>query len=352
MQIADLLASSGEWLKASGPESYIVISSRVRLARNIDDIPFAPKMNDEHAASLLARVASAAERSALLGELTYFDLDSVSDIEKQFLLERHVVSNDFVNAAKKRGLFLRRDEACSVMVNEEDHLRLQVIKSGFDLRHAFELADRIDDEFGKNLSYAFLGDKGYLTSCPTNLGTGMRASCMLHLPALVITKRVNRILELIQRLSFTARGFWGEGTQAMGNFFQVSNQVTLGSREEEIVLNLEALIKQIVAYELEARNHLMNTFRMTVEDRIWRAYGILRHARVMTTAEALGHLSLVRLGVDLGVIEGLPAGDVNAMLLLIHPAHLQMTHGKELEQEDRDMLRASVLRGKLSIHTD
>lgn len=350
MNISDLLKRSGEWLKGQGPNSHIVISSRIRLARNVGKYSFPLTMEPEDACTLFDDLCNASTKSTFLRELYFFDLAEIEEIERNLLLERHLVSQDFIEAPTGRAFFLRKDEVCSIMVNEEDHLRIQIIKSGFDLANAWELASKVDDEFSKNIDFAFSPELGYLTSCPTNVGTGMRASCMLHLPALIMTKRINHILDLISKLSFTTRGFFGEGTQAVGNFFQVSNQVTLGVSEEELIGNLTGVIKQLMSQEIEARGYLLSKHRMTLEDKVWRAVGILKNSRLMTSSEALGHLSLLRLGIDLGIIKNLDDETLNNLLILIQPAHLQSKYRKEMSHADRDMLRAMTLREKLHLY--
>jgi protein arginine kinase len=234
------------------------------------------------------------------------------------------------------------------MLNEEDHLRIQVIKSGFDLEDTWQIGSKIEDEFSKNLNFAFSSSIGYLTACPTNAGTGMRASCMLHLPGLIMTKRINRILELVAKLSFTTRGFFGEGTQAIGNFFQVSNQITLGAGEDEIINNLSGIIRQLKSQEMDARDYMLSKYKLSLEDRICRALGALKCCRLVTSQETLGHLSLLRLGMDLGIIKGLDREILNNLLIIIQPAHLQKIYKKKLSHQERDAIRATLLREKLT----
>ena len=347
MKITDLLEKTGEWLKGRGPDSNIVISSRIRLARNLSDVMFPVKMVPQDAVDIISTFREAAFQSAFLREMFLFEIDKISEIERVFLLERHLVSQDFIKEPQGKALFLRRDEVCSIMVNEEDHLRIQVVKSGFDLDNAWELASKIDDEFGRNVEFAYSDELGYLTSCPTNVGTGLRASCMLHLPGLIITKRVGQILQLLAKLSYTARGFLGEGTQAVGNFFQISNQATLGTSEQEIVASMKGIIKQLMSQEIEARGYLMSRHRVLLEDKIWRSAGILKGARLISSAESLTHLSLLRLGLDLGIVDGIGAEELNNLIVNIQPSHLQHKYKKQLEHSDRDMLRAMLLRGCL-----
>jgi protein arginine kinase len=233
------------------------------------------------------------------------------------------------------------------MINEEDHLRIQVMKSGFDLRDSWAIIDDLDNELGGKLDYAYSLDFGYLTACPTNTGTAMRASVMLHLPSLVMTKQIGRVLQAITKLSLTARGLYGEGTEANGNFFQISNQVSLGHREEDIIDNIERIIKQIIDHEQGAREMLLGQNRALLEDRIWRAYGTLKNAHIITSSETIDLLSLVRLGVDKGLIKELDRALVNELFIIIQPAHLQKIKKKKLDSNQRDVERAEIIRERL-----
>jgi protein arginine kinase len=240
------------------------------------------------------------------------------------------------------------------MINEEDHLRMQVIAAGFDLNNCWETLNEIDNLLSKKVPFSFSSDLGYLTACPTNVGTGLRASCMLHLPALILTKRINKILELLARISFTTRGLFGEGTQALGNFFQISNQVSLGLSEQELIDNLIGVVNQVKTQEMDARDTLMKKLRPNLEDSIWRALGILRNSRLISSKEALGHLSILSLGLDLGIIkdndifaQGDGKGLINSLFMMIQPAHLQKIESKSLKGAQRDYVRAEILRKKL-----
>ena len=240
----------------------------------------------------------------------------------------------------------------SIMVNEEDHLRIQVMQSGMNLHDAWEIITQLDDELSNALPYAYSSDWGYLTCCPTNTGTGLRASVMAHLPSLVITKQINKVLHTITKLGLTARGLYGEGTEASGNFFQISNQVSLGRPEEEIVENIERILKEVIHQEQTARDALLANNKMQLEDRIWRAYGLMRHAKTMSSGEALDLLSAVRLGVDLGLMNGnVNRKTVNELFLFSQPAHLQKLEGKTLNAKERDTTRAMLIRQRLGGQT-
>jgi protein arginine kinase len=347
MILDDLLDKPGEWLKGRGPDSNIVISSRIRLARNIAGFPFPNKMDTTQIEESFEKITKAQAKSNILRSFDFLRMESLQPLDRDLLLERHLVSQEHVTRPKGGGLLLRKDEVCSIMVNEEDHLRIQVLKSGFDLQDTWQIANKIEDEFSKNLGFAFSSSIGYLTACPTNVGTGMRASCMLHLPGLIMTKRINRILELVAKLSFTTRGFFGEGTQAIGNFFQVSNQITLGISEDEILNNLSGIIKQLKSQELDARDYMFSKYKLSLEDRIWRALGALKCCRLVSSQETLGHLSLLRLGMDLGIIKGLDKETINNLFIIIQPAHLQKIYKKKLSHQERDSIRATLLRENL-----
>ncbi len=347
MILESLLNNSGEWLKGKGPDANIVLSSRIRIARNIKKFIFPCRISSQDRTKVLSSVNYARNKSNFLRNFVVIKMSDISLLDRQFLLERHLISQEHISAPEGKAVLLRKDEISSIMINEEDHLRIQVIKSGFDLQSSWEIANRIDNEFSKNIEFAFSPSLGYLTSCPTNTGTGMRASCMIHLPGLVMTKRINRVLELINKLSFATRGFFGEGTQALGNFFQVSNQVTLGLSETEIIQNLASIIQQLKNQELDARGYMLAKYKLSLEDKIWRALGILKSSRLISSQETLGYLSLLRLGSDLGIISNLEKEVINNLFIVIQPAHLQKIVKKELSYQNRDYTRAKILRERL-----
>jgi protein arginine kinase len=271
----------------------------------------------------------------------------IDDVDKQFLLERHLVSREHIVRPEAKSVVIGDREIANVMVNEEDHLRLQVMQSGFNLQECWRIANRLDDQLHKKAKFAYHPDWGYLTACPTNTGTGLRASVMLHLPSLVMTKQIGRVLQAITKIGMTARGLYGEGTDADGNFFQISNQVTLGSSEEDIIDNLERIIRQVIGHEENARKTLMKQNREVLQDKIWRANGTLRSAYIISTKEMLGLLSMVRLGVDMGTITDLDRRAVNELFILTQPAHLQKIEGKLLSSAQRDVKRANLIRRRL-----
>lgn len=347
MTLDDLMHRLGEWLKGEGPHSDIVMSSRVRLARNLNKVPFshwANKKQKEQALNLVRE--SLCENEFLKGGLL-FSMKELDEIDRSLLLERHLVSHEFIQKPDSKTVAVSGNEVISGMINEEDHLRLQVMQSGFNMSGAFEIAAKIDRFLAARLDFAFSPEWGYLTACPTNTGTGLRASVMIHLSTLVLTKQINKVLQAITRLGLTARGFYGEGTEATGNFFQISNQVTLGQKEEDIIDNIERIIKQVVEYEQNARQMLMTQERQRITDRIWRAYGVLKNAYIISSSETIELLSSVRLGVDLEIIKDINRQQLNGLFIFIQPAHLQKLEGKKLTTQERDAKRAQLIRTKL-----
>ena len=347
MNLDDLLNNQGEWLRCTGPNSDIVISSRIRLARNLAKYPFSHWASKKEQQEILQASKQAIAASKKIKNSLCLDIGKLEAIDKQFLVERHLMSKEHTIDAEHKGLCVVDGEIVSIMINEEDHLRIQVMKSGFDLRNAWYIINDIDNGLGNLLHYAYSVDFGYLTACPTNTGTGMRASVMVHLPALVITKQIGKVLQAITKLSLTARGLYGEGTEASGNFFQISNQVSLGHKEEDIIDNIERIIKQIIDHEHSAREALYSQNRSALQDRIWRAYGTLKSAHIITSSETIDLLSLVRLGVDLKLIKELDQALINELFIIMQPAHLQKLERKKLDPNERDVKRAQIIREKI-----
>ncbi|MFH1854438.1 MAG: protein arginine kinase [Candidatus Omnitrophota bacterium] len=347
MNLDDLLNDKGEWLRSTGPNSDIVMSSRIRLARNLSKYPFSHWVSKKEQEDILAIVKEAARTSKKMKNALCLDIGKLDSIDKQFLVERHLMSKEHSMDSESKGLCISDKEVASIMINEEDHLRMQVMKSGFDLRDAWCIINAMDDEISSFLLYAYSEDFGYLTACPTNAGTGMRASVMLHLPSLVMTKQIGKVLQAITKLSLTARGLYGEGTEASGNFFQISNQVSLGHKEVDIIDNIERIIKQIIGHEQSAREVLLSQNRAILEDRIWRAYGTLKSAHIITSGETIDLLSLVRLGVDLNLIKSVDRALINELFIIIQPAHLQKIEKKKLNPNERDVKRAEIIRKRL-----
>jgi protein arginine kinase len=350
MRLDDLSGHTSEWLKSTGPNSDIVISSRIRLARNLDKVPFPHWGNKKQSEETLNTVTQAIAKVDYLKKTTVFGLADLDNVDKQFLIERHLMSQEHAQKADHKAVAIDEEEIVSIMINEEDHLRMQVMQSGLNLFEAYNIINEIDDALAKELNFAFSPDWGYLTACPTNTGTGMRGSVMLHLPALVMSRQINRVLAAIAKLSFTTRGLYGEGTQASGNFFQISNQVSLGHSELGIIDNINGLIKQIIEQENQAREVMLSQNRAVIEDRISRSFGILKNARIISSQETIELLSMVRLGADLGLIKDIDRRTINELFIITQPAHLQKIEKKKLSAQERDIKRAQLIRDKLKMN--
>jgi len=349
MQFNTILKNPAEWMLTSGPLGEIVISSRIRLARNLAGVSFPGWAAEDDRMLVLNSVKpTVATLSEMRGAFSS-DLRNLNTIRKQVLVERHLISRE--QAAKGIGsaVVMNRKQTLCIMINEEDHLRMQSIKPGLNLRSAFKMIDKIDTKLEENIDYAFDNQHGYLTACPTNLGTGMRASAMLHLPALVLSEQINQVIQAVNKIGLAVRGLYGEGTEALGNLFQVSNQHTLGEKEIEIVARLEKVIRQIIEHEKNARATLHEDRQSMLDDKVGRAYAILRHGHIISTKEALELLSMLRAGVDLGYFPDEVRGVIDVLFMEIQPAHLQMRADCKLGVEERDTLRAEIMRDELKI---
>jgi protein arginine kinase len=347
MNLDTLTQTSGEWLRGTGPESDIVISSRIRLARNIAAFPFTNRANAYQKAEIEALLKDRVARLELDPRLEYINVPNLSPLDRQFLVERQLISRELAAAEGPRGVALAPRETVSLMINEEDHLRMQVMRSGFALDEAWQDMDRVDDLVEARLSYAFSEEFGYLTACPTNVGSGLRASVMLHLPALVWSKQIEKVFRALQKINLAVRGLYGEGSRASGDFYQISNQVTLGKAETQILSEIREVIPQIITYERQARNAMLKESRQAIQDRISRAYGTLCSATMMTSEETMDLLSSVRLGVNMGLLDDVRIGTVNELFIHTQPAHLQKLMGALLDGEERNAARARYLRTRL-----
>ncbi|MFH0753340.1 MAG: protein arginine kinase [Candidatus Omnitrophota bacterium] len=352
MQLNDLIHGTGEWLKGTGPCAHIVLSSRIRLARNLTLAPFTNRADKSMMDEVLKAVESAMVKVSPLKDATLFRLNELDNIDRQFLVERHLMSHDHASNPQGKAVIVSSDEALSIMVNEEDHLRIQLMQSGFNIDGTWDVVNRLDDAMSQELPYAFMPDWGYLTACPTNTGTAMRGSLMVHLPALVMTRQINKVLAAIAKLSFAARGFYGEGTQATGNFYQISNQVSLGHSELDIIQNINGLIRQIIEQEEQARQALLLQNKSMLEDKVCRAWGALKSARIISSQETIELLSMVRLGLDVGIITDIDPKALNELFIMIQPAHLQKIDGKKLSTAERDTRRAQLIREKFQKNAD
>ena len=347
MNLEELAQKCGEWLRGSGPESDIVISSRIRLARNFADFPFIRKCSEQDRANVENQLRTAIESEKRWENLTYIDVDNLPEVDRQFLVERQLISREHADASGARAVAIDPDEQFSLMINEEDHLRIQVMKSGLDLPAAWKQVDQIDDMLEKSITFAYHPSLGYLTACPTNVGTGMRVSVMLHLPALVITQQIDKVFRSLQKISLAVRGLYGEGSQAMGDFYQISNQITLGRSEEELITQVNEVIPVMIDYERKARQFLIKESHEDLHDRVSRAYGILCTAKTISSEETMHLLSSLRMGVNLGLIDNLEIPVINKLFIHTQPAHLQKLRGMLLDTADRNAERAHYLQKHL-----
>ncbi|MBN2783781.1 MAG: protein arginine kinase [Pontiellaceae bacterium] len=341
MTLDNMVRRHGSWIEsgiAEGP----VVSSRIRLARNLEGYSFPGWASEE-------------ENDAIWGELSKifksfadpfvaFGMAEIPAMDKEILFERHLISNELSQQDDSCGVFVSEDECLSIMINEEDHIRIQSLQPGLNLQKAWKAADYIDDQLESNLCYAFSPKLGYLTSCPSNVGTGMRASVMLHLPGLVLMEEMTPVINGISKIGLAVRGMWGEGSEAAGNMFQVSNQITLGRREGDIIAHLEQIVHELIDHELNARQRLMEKQPLLLEDHVARAVGILSNAKLMSSGEALNLLSALRLGLDMEILNRISPRELDTLFISIQPAHLQRIENKDLDPDARDVVRAAMLR--------
>jgi protein arginine kinase len=347
MKLYEFLVSPAETARRHGPHDRIVMSSRVRLARNLKDTSFPGWAKKAERVKILEMIRPAVEKLPEMKGAFSEVMDNLTVLDKQILVERHLISREHAAKSSGSGLIFDRGEFFCVMINEEDHLRMQALRPGLQLRQAWSAIDHLDSELEKKLDYAFSNDLGYLTACPTNLGTGIRVSAMLHLPGLVLGEQINPIIQSVNKLGLAVRGFYGEGTEALGNVFQVSNQMTLGESETVIIERLDKVLSQIIEHEENARQTLLEKKPKMLYNHIGRAYGILANAHSISSKETMNLLSLMRLGVDL---ELFPVGEratVDELFILTQPAHLQKQFSDKLSAEERDVLRADMVRGRL-----
>lgn len=332
----------GAWLSGKGPEADIVISSRIRLARNVAGVSFLPKASSQEQKELILSVNRTLAKTLISNGRGVVYVEDLPPLEAQFLLERHLVSYDFLKGKGPRGFSVTEDETFSLMINEEDHLRLQVLASGLSLKEVFKRTSEIEERLNSELPFAYSERYGFLTACPTNVGTGMRVSILIHLPGVVLTREVDRVLRGVLQLGLSVRGTYGEGTETKGHLFQISNQRTLGQSEEEIVETLEGMAEQLIRYERDAREYLSTRMGTYVEDKVMRSLGTLRYARILTSEETINLLSALRLG--LGSLKDLDAAKINKLMILSRPANLQLFFDEELDPEQRDRKRAELTR--------
>lgn len=339
-----------DWMKGQGPDADVVISSRVRLARNLNHQPFPLLATTTQANEVLDQLLQVSDSDVLTkhGQFNTIQLQDLTELEKRVLVEKHLISPSLANESRAGAVVLSENESVSIMINEEDHLRIQCLYPGFQIQEAWKVASSIDDSYEEVIEFAFDENKGYLTTCPTNVGTGLRASVMMHLPALVLTQQINRILSAVTQVGLAVRGLYGEGSEALGNLFQISNQITLGQSEQEIIDNLYSVAKQIIEHEKAARRKLMNESYRRLEDRVKRSYGILSHAAIIDSKEAAQRLSDVKLGTDLEILTNVSPQVLNELLILTQPGFLQLRYNEKLTIEERDYKRAELIREQLN----
>ncbi|MEQ8763599.1 MAG: protein arginine kinase [Planctomycetota bacterium] len=345
--IRDLSSRAGDWLKGSGTDADVVISSRIRLARNLEGYPFLPRLEEEQALEIVRRLTAAVERSGAVPDPIICDLRDTPSLDRLLLVERHLISRELANGEEPRSVIFSRDEVLSLMINEEDHLRIQVLRAGLELDELMSKARSIDDRIEHEVRFSYSNRLGYLTSCPTNTGTGMRLSVMLHLPALVFSKEIERVFQAVSSMNLTVRGLYGEGTQATGDFYQVSNQVTLGKSEEDILDDVRRAVPRIVKAERDVRDALLAESRTMIEDKAWRALGTLRSARTIGSEESMEFLSIIRMGAYMGVLPNVEISSVNELFLLVQPGHVQNLQGRTLKAAERDRVRSELIRSRL-----
>ena len=349
MKLTDISSHITKWFNGSGPLSDIVISSRIRLARNLDGFKFLSRCDRAGKLEILDKIKDVLLSLGPLTESFYIDVNKSGVMEKSFLIERHLISRALAKNKGPRGVVVADNELFGAMINEEDHLRIQVLRSGLDLRTCWDRINAVDDMIEKKLRYAFDANYGYLTACPTNLGTGIRVSVMLHLPGLKMTDQLNKFFNATKEMNLAVRGLFGEGTEAIGDFYQISNQITLGISEIEIVeVFTDLIIPKVVEYEKLARDELLIKEPNVFDDKISRALAVLKSAKLIRSHEALFLLSNLRMGINMGRIDNISIETINKLFLLTQPAHLQLNHGQQLDAEERDILRAETLRTHLN----
>lgn len=345
MTLKTFLDNPAAWLDGKGPSSEMVVSSRIRLARNIARMPFTCWAKEKYLREIIPQVKAAVKNNPSLSNATIIDLEQSDTLLRQFLMERHLISPEHAKG-KIVSVVIGNGETVNIMINEEDHLRIQTFSSGLQLNAAWDIINQIDDKMSEKLEYAFSPEWGYLTACPTNVGTGLRASVMIHLPALSITKQIGKILQAVSHLGLAIRGLYGEGTESFGNLFQISNQVTLGRQEEEILDNVEKTTQKIIHEEQSAREQILKQSRVQIEDQVYRAMAILCAARIISVQEVMELLSAVRLGVGLNMLN-IPIKILNELLISVQPAHIQVLVEDQQSPIEKDMVRAQVVQKKM-----
>ena len=343
MKFENILLTVPGWLNPDGPETEIVISSRARLARNVTGFPYVHCAGNDKLSEIVSTVLEAA-KIAGFDSLDFFRNEDLDDLHKNIFIERHLISPTLASQNANRGVLVLEGERCSILINEEDHLRMQSFRSGFNPMGAWEDVDSIDDRLAQAIPFSFSREYGYLTACPTNIGTGLRVSILIHLPALVLTKEIQHVIHSAGQIGLAVRGYYGEGSDVIGNLFQISNKSSLGRTERAIIDELISAVKKIIEYEKKSAETLIKEAKSQIEDKIWRSIGILKSARMLSTNEFMNLSSAVRLGHFLRVLDKPNLESLNEMMVLTQPAHLQARQGHLIETMERDMLRAELVR--------
>ena len=347
--IDDIAKRTGTWLSGAGPMNDIVISSRIRLARNLAGFPFLTKSDSGQRNQIYRLLYDRVMHTNLGCKILFVDIEDAPELDRQVLVERHLISRQHAEGEGSRGVAVSDKETLALMINEEDHLRIQVLGSGFRLEQLWEQIDKLDDILQEQLDFAFHEQYGFLTACPTNVGTGIRVSVMLHLPALKLAGELEKVSRAAKNMRLAVRGLHGEGTEATGDFYQISNQTTLGKSEKDIIAEFcRVVIPKIVDYERMARQVLLKERATALDDKIWRAYGTLENARTLSTEETLYLLSHLRMGIHLGRLETIPLQTINDLFIKAQPAHLQKIRGTRLDGEERSVFRADYIRHRLA----
>ncbi|MDQ6595417.1 protein arginine kinase [Bacillus salipaludis] len=342
------------WMRQVGPDSDIVLSSRIRLARNFEKYKFPTLFSHEEAKEIIANLEEVLNTADItkFGQMELLKINDLQPLQKLVLVEKHLISPLLAEDSPYGAVLLTENEEVSIMVNEEDHIRIQCLFPGLQLKEALEAANEIDDWLESRIQYAFDEKHGYLTSCPTNVGTGLRASVMMHLPGLILTQQMNRIIPAINQLGLVVRGIYGEGSEALGNIFQISNQITLGKSEEDICRDLKGVVSQLISQERSAREALRKTSNIQLEDRVFRSFGVLSNSRIIESKEAAKCLSDVQLGIDMGYITNMPKNMLTELMISTQPGFLQQYAGGPLRPHERDIRRAALIRERIKMETD
>lgn len=335
-----------KWMNGNCLKDDVVISSRIRLARNLENVRFPQDMTIEESKKVTDEILDVV-KGWKSDNYEFHRIGDLSSLERRVLIEEHLISPSLIESPDKSSFLLRNDEKVTIMINEEDHLRVQILSYGLNLENDWNELNQIDDMLEDKLDYAFSAKFGYLTACPTNVGTGIRASVMLHLPCLVLTGYINNMLQAVNQIGLTTRGLYGEGTEALGNVFQISNQVTLGETEEEIIQKLNNVILQITEKERDIRNKLLEVRRHEMEDRVFRSLGLLKYSRIMSSRESMKLFSDVKMGIEMGILKDMNSNTIDSLMILTQPASLQKYFNKDLIPEERDIKRAELIREKL-----